>query len=130
RPAVLHLVLAQGRLDVALRRLTLRAQAAARDGAGGVALDVRDLAVLHVHELAAADGAVRADRLHHVVGVVDARFEALRPRRLDRRSQAEWIAFAELPERRPGRDQIAERHGLLVPLPPSSKQIGLRYVCP
>jgi len=34
---------------------------------------VRDLAVLDVDELAAADRAVRADRLDDPVGVVDAR---------------------------------------------------------
>src|SRR5205814_6651477 len=75
RAPVLDLVLAQRALDVRLRGLALRAEAAARDRAGGIALDVGDLAALDVDELAAADRAVGADRLDDVVGFVVARLQ-------------------------------------------------------
>src|SRR5581483_12461809 len=79
RRPVLHLVLAQRARRIALRRLSLRAEAAARDGARRVALDMGDLAVLHVHELAAADRAERTDRRDDALRVADPRAQVLRP---------------------------------------------------
>ena len=77
-----------GLCDVALRRLPLRAQAAAGDRARRVALDLADLAVLDVDELAAADRAVRADRLDDVLRLVDPRVERPRPLASARRGRA------------------------------------------
>ena len=67
-PAVLDAVLAQRPVVQALGRRALRAEAAARDRARGVAFDLCHGAVLDVDELPAADGAERADRVHDLVG--------------------------------------------------------------
>src|SRR5205085_11335309 len=108
---ILDLVLAQRALDVALRGLPLRTEAAPRDRACGIALDVRDLPVLDMDELAAADGAVRTDRLHHVVGLLDPRLH--RPRLLGPGglAEAERITLPELPNQRPPSEGFAEFHG-------------------
>src|SRR5204863_1716666 len=113
-PAVLDLVLAQRALDIALRGLPLRAQPTARDGARGIPLDVRHLAVLDVDELAAADRAVGADRLDDVVGLVDARRQALRSRRADGRAQSERVSVAELPDEWPGSEKPRKRHAAFI----------------
>src|SRR4051794_20193267 len=84
RAAVLDLVLAHRALHHLLARRALRTEAAARDRAVGVTLDLRHLAVLHVDELGAADGAVGADRLHHLVRLAGARREHARDVRLRR----------------------------------------------
>jgi len=55
---------------------------------------VLDVAVLHVHELTAADGAVGADRLDDVVGALDPRAERLRALRLRGLAQPERVALA------------------------------------
>jgi hypothetical protein len=47
-----------------------------------------------VDALAAPDRALRADRLDDVVGLVDARFQALRAFRLSRAAEAERIALS------------------------------------
>src|SRR6478736_4988830 len=68
RPAVQHLVpaaLARGELEA---RRSLGAQAAPADRRVGVAFDLGDPPAGHVHVLAAADRAVRADRRDHGVG--------------------------------------------------------------
>ncbi len=62
RPVLDH-VLAGRALDHRPRGGALRAEAAARDRAVGIALDLGDPAILDVDPLAAADGAERADRL-------------------------------------------------------------------
>src|SRR6266545_1578225 len=59
-PAVEDLLGAVGAGHELERRRALRAEAALGDGRVRIALDVGDPLVLHVHELAAADGAVRA----------------------------------------------------------------------
>src|SRR3954470_20404191 len=62
-PAIAHLRQAARLLDELARRGPLRAQRALVDGRARVALDIDELAVARVDALAAADGAVRADRL-------------------------------------------------------------------
>src|SRR5579871_984284 len=114
RRAVLDLVLAERAVREALRRLALRAEAPARDRGRRVALDVRDLAALDVDQLAAADGAVRADGADDAVGLVDPRGQRRGARRLRRFPEAVEIAFAELPERRPRLEQLPEYHRILV----------------
>src|SRR4029079_5675956 len=108
--AVFDLVLAQRRLHVALRRLPLGAEPPARDRARRVALDVRHLAILDVDELAAADGAVRADRLDDVLRLVDARRQPLRALRLGGRAEPELVSLPELPDDRPALDQPCDSH--------------------
>src|SRR6185369_4030953 len=96
RPPVLDLVLAERVVRVRLRRGALRAQPAARDRARRVALDLDDLAVLDVDELSAADGAVRADRVDDALGLVDARRQRPRPRRLDGAPEPERVSLGQL----------------------------------
>src|SRR3954464_13926299 len=62
-PAISHLRQAAALLDELARGGALRAERALVDGRARVALDVDQLAVARVDDLAAADGAVRADRL-------------------------------------------------------------------
>src|SRR3954447_25018561 len=79
----------------------LRAEPAAADRRVGVALDLDDLLVLDVDVLAAADRAVRADRLDHLVGGPDPRAQLVGGGRPDRLAAAERIAVAQLPVDRP-----------------------------
>ena len=88
RAPVLDLVLAQRARHVVPRRGALRAQAAAGDRAVGVALDLRDRAVLDEHALPASDRAVRADRLDHALGTVRSRPQTSRAGPTARRAQA------------------------------------------
>src|SRR6185437_1088910 len=110
RPAVLDLVLAQRAPDIRLRGLSLRAEAAARDRAGGVALDVLDLAVLDVDELPAADRAVGTDRLNNVVGLLDAGAQGFGAPRLRGLREPERVAFPDLSHKRPPGQRIPELH--------------------
>jgi hypothetical protein len=71
---------------------------------------VADRTVLHVDELATADGAVGADRLHDVVGVLDAGAQLLRALRLGGLPEAERITLPELPHDRPARNRLRELH--------------------
>jgi hypothetical protein len=57
---------------------------------------VAHVAVLDVDELAAADRAVRADRLHDVVGLLDPRSQRARALRLGGAAEGERISLAEL----------------------------------
>src|SRR4051812_19965171 len=82
-------------------RRALRAEPAAADRRVGVALDLDDFLVLDVDVLAAADGAVRADRLDHLVGGPDARAQLVSSGRPDRLAAAERVAVAQLPVDRP-----------------------------
>jgi hypothetical protein len=81
-----------------------------RSGLWRYDFDVRDLALLDVDELPAADRAVGADRLDDVVSVVDSCSQLSRPRRLGRLAEAERIALLELADDRPFRDPFAKRH--------------------
>src|SRR5205807_10007084 len=72
----------------------LGAEGALVDGAVGVALDVDDAALAGVHQLATADGTVRADA-GHLAGAGDARLADLRLRRAQVESQAEQTAQGE-----------------------------------
>ena len=76
RRAVAHLGQALRPGDQLLARRTLGAQAASRDRAVRVALDLDDLAVFDVHLLRAPDRAERADRVRDVVGFGGARASA------------------------------------------------------
>ena len=82
---------------------------------------MRDLAVLDVDELAAADGAVRADRLDDVVGLVDPRPQRPRALRLRGAAEAERVALAQLAEDRPAGERLAELHERNVLSPPTAK---------
>src|SRR5205085_1852550 len=84
--------------------------------AGGVALDLDDLAVADIDELGTADGAVGTDRVGDGVGLVDPGLERRAARRLHRAPAPEPVARAQLPEHRPG-ERAA--HGSLIP-PPAS----------
>src|SRR5205085_1375809 len=97
--------------DVALGRLALRAEASARDRARRIALDVRDLAALHIDELAAADCAVRADRPGDALCVVDARAQRPRALRLHGLSECERIALAKLSEKGPRLEPLPQKTG-------------------
>src|ERR1044072_7539279 len=68
------------------------------------------MAVLDVDELAAADRAVRADRLDDVLGAFDPRLQRRGPRRLDRAAEPESVTFPQLPEDRPPAGQLAKPH--------------------
>src|SRR4051812_15525839 len=63
RAAIAHLGQPPGLLDELSRRAALGAQRALVDRGARVALDVHELAAARVDDLAAADGAVRADAL-------------------------------------------------------------------
>ena len=66
--AIEHVVNAMRARDQLESRGALRAQAAVGNRRSGVAFDVDDLLVLHVHQLAAADRAIRAYRADNLVG--------------------------------------------------------------
>src|SRR5947209_4470649 len=80
------------RVDARLRRRALGAQPSARDRRVRIALDLRDLVVLDVHLLATADGAIRADRLHHLVGGPGARRHLRGGARLRRPAKPQRVA--------------------------------------
>ena len=75
RPAVQHLVAARGAGGQLEGGRTLGAESPAAHRRVGVTLDLHDPLVLDVHLLSAADGAVRAHRLHHPVRALGAGLE-------------------------------------------------------
>jgi hypothetical protein len=108
--AVLDLVFAQRPLHVVLRGGSLRTRPPARDRARRVALDLDNLSLFHVHELSAADGAVRTDRVRDVIRLVDARLQGPRALGLDRFAQTERFALPELAHDRPRLNELREAH--------------------
>src|SRR5581483_7918474 len=64
---------------------------AARDRRVRVALDLDDLLILDVDLLAAADRAVRTDRLDHLVGRPGPRHQLVRANRLSGPAEAVWV---------------------------------------
>src|ERR1700736_3485619 len=95
--------------QVAIGRRTLRTQGALVDGRVGVAFDVDAALVLHVDQLAAADGTVGTDRGHDRVGVAGARFL------LDRFTR-HWLRRHSEPADRPepARSLLLDRHPRLL----------------
>jgi hypothetical protein len=75
---------------------------------------MRDLAVLDVDELAAADRAVGADRLDDVIGLVDPRLQRLGALGPGGAPETERVALAKLPKHRPAADHLWEVHTLLL----------------
>src|SRR5439155_499053 len=75
--------------------------------------DLDDAAVLDVHELGAADGAVRADRMRHLICLVDARCQRPRALRAYGTAQPERVALSKLPYDRPRLDELREAHRAL-----------------
>ena len=86
----------------------LRAQPPAGDRAVGVALDLGDPAVLDVDVLAAADRAVRADRLDHPVGGFGPRGQPLGGRGTGRGAPAGAVGAGELAVHRPPPQPLPE----------------------
>src|SRR5262249_12805821 len=125
RPAVLDPVLPQRALDIPPRRRAFGAEPSARDRAVRIALDVADLALLHVDQLAAADGAIRADRRHDALGALRRGRELIGPARPGRWSEPERIA-PKLANERPSRETITERHAPCVPAHRAGQHIGWR----
>src|SRR6185503_2344594 len=99
RAAVFDLLQPGARVDQLLGGAALGAEAPAGDRAVRVALDLDHLAVLRPDPLAAADGAVGADRLDHRVGVGGARAQRLRAGRASGLAATGRIV-AELAEQR------------------------------
>src|SRR5581483_7748032 len=109
RPAVLDAVLTGGAGGELQRRRALRAQPAAADGRVGITLDLRDLAVLDVDELAAPDGAVRAHRLRDVIGGLGTGAQPRRALALHGVLAPQPVAVACLAQHRPRREPGGHR---------------------
>src|SRR5438067_1083719 len=105
--AVVQPVIAGNELE---RRRALWAQAAARDGGVFVALDVEDLSCLDVDLLAAADGAVGADRLDHAVRYRRPRPQLVGARRCRRSVERGHVAMRDLPRDRPAPQHLEYSH--------------------
>src|SRR6185312_6666248 len=101
RCAVEDLGLPAGGVDQLLAGRTLRAQPAAGDRRVGVALDLHDPLVLDEDPLATADRAVGADATGDPVGGRGPRRQGPGAGRGDRRTAAEHVTRAELPDDRP-----------------------------
>src|ERR1700722_18372985 len=92
------------------RRYSIWYWRAAADRGVGVPLDLDDLLVLDVHVLGAADRAVRAHRLHDLVGRGGPGLEGRAVRGLGGRAEPERIRPGQLPVYRPGLDPGARAH--------------------
>src|SRR3954452_9516778 len=121
--AVLDPVLAQLAGDEVLGGRALRTQAAARDRAVRIALDLGDGAVLDVHLLAAADRAVGADRVDHAGCLRRARAQLARRLRLCRPAARKRIA-PQLPDQRPVTGCAQRVRGLHAPATPAVAKLG------
>src|SRR6266542_5302179 len=75
RPPVQHVMHSMRSCDELEGRSAFGAEATARDGRVRIALDIKNLPILHVDILPAPDSTIRADRFHHSIGQPGARCE-------------------------------------------------------
>jgi hypothetical protein len=96
RPAVQNFLLPVRSRDRLKRCGAFGTQTTVGNGGSRIALDVDNLFVLDVNELAAADGAIRADRTYDTIGVFGSRHESIGSRGSGRIGQTKEVATLSL----------------------------------